>query len=296
MAKCPILVARSPVVPPGLYSPETSLNQVFHKRSGAFALLLLFVFLLLPACGSSPSAEQNGNTAPEKQATTAQDAGAAAQKTEEENEQASSGTPGKTVEALEPEDVLSEKERTGVPEFSEWEDEGGEVPKVANTSDSSLGAIPAVKPFNFGRDPGGPDDKTLYLTVPKLGIEEIPVFDSVEEEKLKESVIHVPATGFPWQEESNTYIAGHRIGYEGTGSWHIFYDLDQLAEGDEISLKDSAGDEYYYRITKQVVVPPDNVEIMEPVPGESVISLQTCTLPDYSERVVVQGELVDKST
>ena len=256
-----------------------------NGRSGALALLLLFVFLLLPACGGNPSATQNENTGKQ----------AAAQKTTGEAKQASGGA-GETVEALEPEDVLSEKERTGVPEFNGWEDEGGEVPKVANTSDSSLGAIPAVKPFNFGRDPGGPEDKTLYLTVPKLGIEGIPVFDSVEEEKLKESVIHVPATGFPWQEESNTYIAGHRIGYEGTGSWRVFYDLDQLAEGDEISLTDSAGGEYYYRITKQVVVPPDNVEIMEPVPGESVISLQTCTLPDYSERVVVQGELVDKST
>jgi len=27
------------------------------------------------------------------------------------------------------------------------------------------------------------------------------------------------------------------------------------------------------------------------VPGKSVVSLQTCTLPDYSRRLVVQGEL-----
>lgn len=50
------------------------------------------------------------------------------------------------------------------------------------------------------------------------------------------------------------------------------------------------------RVTKEVVVPPDNVEIMEPVPGKSLVSLQTCTLPDYSERIIVQGELVDKKT
>lgn len=261
-------------------------------RSRAFALLL-FVFLLLPACGDpSGSQSENAGSTNQKPAAT-QNAGN--EKTSGDGQQSSSGS-GETVEALKPEDVLSEKERTGVPEFSEWEDEGGEVPKIANTSDSSLGAIPAVKPFNFGRDPGGPEDKTLYLTVPKLGIEGIPVFDSVEEEKLKESVVHVPATGFPWQKNSNTYIAGHRIGYEGTGSWRIFYDLGQLSTGDEIILKDSAGGEYYYRATKKVVVPPDNVEIMEPVPGESVVSLQTCTLPDYSERVIVQGELVDKTT
>lgn len=197
---------------------------------------------------------------------------------------------------MKPEDVLSKKERTGVPKFSKWNDKGGDVPKIANTSDSSVGAIPAVKPFNFGRDPGGPEDKTLYLTVPRLGITDAPVFDSATEDKLKESVIHVPATGFPWQQDANTYIAGHRIGYEGTGSWHIFYNLDQVVPGDEIIIRDADGGEYDYQVTKQVVVPPDNVGIMEPELGKSLISLQTCTLPDYKERVVVQGELVDKKT
>ena len=158
-----------------------------------------------------------------------------------------------------------------------------------------MGAIPSVKPFNFGRDPGGPEDKTLYLSVPKLGISGIPVFDAVNEENLKESVVHVPATGYPWQENSNTYIAGHRLGYEGTGSWLIFYDLDLLGEGDEIFLEDANGGEYTYRVTEQVVVTTDNVEVMEPQPGGPVVSLQTCTLPDYKERIIVQGELIDKN-
>ena len=209
-------------------------------------------------------------------------------------ESASGG--GETVEALRPEDVLSKKERTGAPEFSEWDDPAGDVSAIPITADSSVGAIPSVKPFNFGRDPGGPEDKTLYLSVPKLGISGIPVFDEVNEENLKESVVHVPATGYPWQEESNTYIAGHRIGYEGTGSWHVFYDLDLLGEGDEIFLEDADGTEYAYRITEQVVVTPDNVEVMEPQPGKSVVSLQTCTLPDYKERIIVQGELIEESS
>lgn len=192
--------------------------------------------------------------------------------------------------------MLSKKERTGAPEFSGWKDPAGDVAPIPITADSSVGAIPSVRPFNFGRDPGGPDDKTLYLTVPKLGISGIPVFDTITEEKLKESVVHVPATGYPWQKNSNTYIAGHRIGYEGTGSWRIFYDLDLLAEGDEINLEDAAGGEYAYRVTRQVVVNPKNIEVMEPSAESPLISLQTCTLPDYKERIVVQGELVDKNT
>ena len=46
----------------------------------------------------------------------------------------------------------------------------------------------------------------------------------------------------------HTYIAGHRLGYEGTNSYLIFYYLDQLAEGDEILLEDAAGTRYEYRV------------------------------------------------
>ena len=103
------------------------------------------------------------------------------------------------------------------------------------------------------------------------------------EEKLKKSTGHIPATGFPWQRGANTYITGHRIGYEGTNSYLVFYYLDQLAEGDEILLEDSAGTTYTYRVTDQMVVDPGNVEVMESVEGKSLVSLRTCTLPDYEQ-------------
>jgi sortase A len=105
-----------------------------------------------------------------------------------------------------------------------------------------------------------------------------------------------PGHGLPWQKGANTYIAGHCLGYEGTSSYPIFYYLDQLVEGDKILLEDSAGATYTYRVTDQMIVDPDNVEVMEPVDGKSLVSLRTCTLPDYEQRLIVQGELVDKST
>ena len=199
------------------------------------------------------------------------------------------GTP---IETLTPEDVLSEEDRAEAPKYQDFFEPSDEAPQQATTSGGSAGALPAVKPFNFGRDPGGPADKTLYLTVPSLGLEDVPVFDSVDEQKLEEGDIHVPATGFPWQQGANTYIAGHRIGFPGTRSDHVFYELEQLAEGDEIILTDSAGGRYVYVVTGQQIVPPDNVEVMNAVEGRSIVTLQTYTLPDYSERVVVQGELV----
>lgn len=39
-----------------------------------------------------------------------------------------------------------------------------------------------------------------------------------------------------------------------------------------------------------MVVDPDNVGVMEPEEGKSLVSLQTCTLPDYEQRLIVQGE------
>jgi sortase A len=41
-----------------------------------------------------------------------------------------------------------------------------------------------------------------------------------------------------------------------------------------------------------LVVRPQDVGVMNPVAGRSIVSLQTCTFPDFSNRLIVQGELV----
>jgi len=106
-----------------------------------------------------------------------------------------------TIEAVLPEDVLSDEElkEKEPPKYEDWYEESDTQPDKTVSGDSSVGAVQSVKPFNFGRDPSGPEDKTLYLTVPKLGLQKISVFNGASEEKLKESVVHVPVTGFPWQ-------------------------------------------------------------------------------------------------
>ncbi len=137
-----------------------------------------------------------------------------------------------------------------------------------------------------------PADGTLYLTVPRIGIEDLKVHNSLSEEKLDESSIHLPETGFPWQPGANTYIAGHRMCYFGTGSFLVFFRLNELTRGDEIILEDTAGGRYTYRVTESLVVGPEDAQVTEPVPGKSIVSLQTCTLPDYSDRLIVRGELI----
>ena len=140
-----------------------------------------------------------------------------------------------------------------------------------------------------------PEEKTLKLTVPGMDrVQDVPVYDAAKEDyedALRSGTLHVRGTGFPWQDGSNVYIAGHRVGYPGTKSNLVFWDLDELEKGDEILLTDAEGKRYTYEVYKKFVVDPSAVEVLRPVPGRSVVSLQTCTLPDYSRRLVVQGEL-----
>ncbi len=160
----------------------------------------------------------------------------------------------------------------------------------------TTGSIPTTNAS--GNPQGSSTDALMYLTVPKIGLKDKEVYDSLSEEKLKEGVIHVPGTGFPWQQGTNTYIAGHRLGYFNTGSWLVFYRLNELEGGDRIVLKDSLGNEYTYQVTHSFVVSPENVEALNPPSppgggvGKSIISLQTCTFPNFAERLIVQGERV----
>ncbi len=276
----------------------------------ALAALLLAVALTLAGCAGTATDRESASVERPPEVTQQQDT--QQQDTQQQDTQQATepdrAPAGEEAVGDEYEELLRSASETatpdpenlqGAPEFKDWNDPsiGNDVPNTAQffNTGGSAGAIPAVKPFNFGRDPGGPEDKTMYVTVPRIGLEDVKVINSTSDEALVESTVHVPATGFPWQEGANTYIAGHRIGYPGTGSHLVFYDLDKLVEGDEILVRDSAGNEYGYRVFNTLVTDPFDVEVMNPIEGREIVTLQTCTLPDYSKRLVVQGELVDKN-
>ena len=142
-----------------------------------------------------------------------------------------------------------------------------------------------------------PEDPTLTLTVPSMErISEAPVPDALgdDEEALKNFVgIHLQGTGFPWQDEANVYIAGHRLGYPNTPSFLAFWDIDNVAEGDRIFVTDANGREYTYEVFQTLEVDPTDLFVTEPQEGRNILTLQSCTLPDYERRVVVQAELQD---
>ncbi len=123
-----------------------------------------------------------------------------------------------------------------------------------------------------------PEDPTTYLTVPRLGVYGHTVRNDSSEEALAMGAIKVPQTGFPWEEgDTNTYIAGHRIGWPGTESDYQFYDLPLMQQGDEVILEDSEGRVYTYRVTEIFAVSPSDTWVAQPIPGRDVVSLQTCT-------------------
>ncbi len=140
-------------------------------------------------------------------------------------------------------------------------------------------------------------DRTLRLTVPKMAEikdDEIPVGQGTNEALLRDYAgIHLPFTGFPWQEEANIYIAGHRIGFPGTNSDMAFYDLDKVKNGDEVYLEDAEGRQYTYEVFETMVVEPTDLSVLKRVEGKNIVSLQTCTLPDYTKRLIVRAELKD---
>jgi sortase A len=141
----------------------------------------------------------------------------------------------------------------------------------------------------------GPQNKTMKLTVPKmaeLDNDTVPTGPGSLEGLFKNYAgVHLSGTGFPWEKEANVYIAGHRLGYQGTSSYLAFYDINNLQNGDEIFLEDSEGKKYTYVVFNTIVTTPTDLSVLEPIEGKNIVSLQTCTLPDYVDRVIVQGEL-----
>lgn len=163
---------------------------------------------------------------------------------------------------------------------------GASLPAATLAGEHATSGAPSADP---------PRDEDMTLDVPALrGVSNVPVTTApgTAEAPLRDGALHIAGTGFPWQEGANVYIAGHRVGFPGTKSSLLFWDLDELRSGDAVILHDSDERRYEYRVFARRTVDPVDISVTDPVPGKSVVSLQTCTLPDYARRLVVQAELV----
>jgi len=146
-----------------------------------------------------------------------------------------------------------------------------------------------------------PKTNDLWMTIPDLGLYDNYVSNSDAHSALDYGAAKRVETKFPWQEDANTYISAHRLGWPGTASDHQFYNLPMLEYGDKIYLYDANGTTYTYEVTEIFEVAPAETWVTNQVAGRDMISLQTCienygdywTMgPNWYVRYVVRGDRV----
>jgi sortase A len=181
------------------------------------------------------------------------------------------------------------------------EEEAGEEEEAADEEKAANGE--EVPEEDEVEEAAAPEDPTLYLSIPKLGMRRDIVRNENSEYALGLGAIKLPDTPFPWEKGTkNTYIACHRLGFYGTQSFHQCLDLPSMQKGDEVSLEDANGRVYQYRVSEVLTsITPEDSWVMDAVAGRDMISLQTCleapgdlhTLgPDWQGRLIVRADRV----
>jgi sortase A len=140
-----------------------------------------------------------------------------------------------------------------------------------------------------------PPGVIMALTIPELGIRNAPVMNLASKSALDRGVVHLPDTSLPWSDtpERNVYLAGHRLGWPGTGSHHIFYRLNELTGGEKVTLRGPNGKTYTYRVLANFIVGPKDNWVTGRVKDRDLLTLQTCTpIPTFENRLIVRAERI----
>lgn len=200
-----------------------------------------------------------------------------------------------TEDASGPDGVSGERPSTVA--ATDTENPEAEQPGTTSTPQRALGSAGTVAKSPAPAQPEAPEDKTMRLSVPAMArVQGAEVTNAAHDDRaaLDAGALHPKGTGFPWERQANVYIAGHRIGYPGTGSFLLFRDLNTLTQGDSVFLTDAMGREYRYEVFEKEVVAPDETSVMDEREGSNIVTLQTCTLPDYTKRLLVRAVKVQE--
>ncbi len=132
----------------------------------------------------------------------------------------------------------------------------------------------------------------MTLTIEALGLYDVPVTSSPSYEVLDTGLMHEPETSLPWDggAQRNVFVAGHYLGWPGTPSHLVFYNLDKLRSGDEVVLEDRGGRVYRYRVSESFGATPEESWVMGQEVGRDMLTLQTCIPPSFEERLVVRAD------
>lgn len=152
-----------------------------------------------------------------------------------------------------------------------------------------------------------PDDTKVGLepkvVIPKINVEIPVVYDepSIEEDAvqkaLERGVVHYATTSSPG-ERGNAVIFGHSSNniFNSGDFKFAFVLLKRLEVGDTFMLHKD-GVRYVYRVFDKKIVSPDEVDILNSIPGKSATAtLVTCDPPGTTlKRLVVHGEQISPS-
>jgi sortase A len=124
----------------------------------------------------------------------------------------------------------------------------------------------------------------ISLRIPALGVN-APIVQGDGWEQLKKGVGQHIGTADPGQ-AGNVVLSAHNDIYG-----EIFRHLDELQPGDDIFIG-TLSQEYHYQVAYYHIVPPTQVDVMDPT-SEPIVSLISCyPYLVNSDRIVVAGELV----
>ena len=127
-----------------------------------------------------------------------------------------------------------------------------------------------------------------YLEVPKMNTKMV-VYHGISAKVLEKGVGHVEGTSLPVGGKStHTVMSAHR----GLPSAKLFTDLDQMVVGDQFYIH--VLDEHLaYEVDQINVVLPEEVSLLDIVPGEDLATLVTCTPYGVNtHRMLVRGHRV----
>ena len=131
-----------------------------------------------------------------------------------------------------------------------------------------------------------PGDAYADILIPSIGLDMI-VVQGTDYESLKKGPGHYLDTADPWDGTGRVGMAGHRTTY-----LHPFFDLDQVQDGDTISLLTQYG-RYDYVVTANFVLPEETAGKVLTKTSDPTLVLTTCN-PKYasSQRLIVTADLV----
>ena len=186
-------------------------------------------------------------------------------------------------------------------DFRTWQSSSGASPNQSRQAippeeaDYPIPTNDQLQATNRPRHYHLPPGAIMSLSVSSIGLNNVPVLNSDTRRALDMGVVHLPDTSFPWSEtpERNVYLAGHRLGWPGTGSHLVFYRLNELGGGERITLRDRQGTRYDYRVLERFTVGPEDDWVTGRVRGRDLLTLQTCTpIPTFHKRLIVRAERI----